>query len=439
MMSTPKRKQSTTVDEPLRPSQAETKARSNGQASRVVDIVPHKTADEPHCSTMTKETARERTAGRSRPAIWQRWWGRLAIIWGIWTFIGLVFTLQFYFAAYRSSRPMPFLDAAYMQMVWAYVFALATPLVLWAVTRMPIERENWVRNALLHIPISIVLSVVLTALGHVLIWLRWYWPQGKPLTFEGLARFVINNFTEAIGIYMLIALTGYAFSYYRRFREGQVKTLQLEAQLSQAQLHALKMQLHPHFLFNTLHSISALLNKDADAARKMITRLGDFLRLTLENSGAQEVTLRQEMEFLSCYLEIERIRFQDRLVTHLDVAQQTLDAKVPNLILQPIVENAIRHGIAPRSTQGLIEIEAKQRNGRLRIQVRDNGPGLSAHRTSENVFKKGLGLANTETRLEQLYGSAQSFQLSNNPEGGLVVTLEIPFHRDGALNPSEIP
>ena len=388
---------------------------------------------------MIEETGQELISNRSRGPVWQRRGARLAIIWGIWTFIGLVFTLQFYFASYRSERPTPFLDALYMQIIWAYLFALATPLVLWAVTRMPLERDNWVRNALLHIPISIVLGVLLTALGRVLIWLRWGWPLGKPMTFESIIRFVIANFTEAIGIYLLIALTGYAFSYYRRFREGQVRTLQLEAQLSQAQLQALKMQLHPHFLFNTLHSISALLNKDAEAARKMITRLGDFLRLTVENSGSQEVTLRQEMEFLSCYLEIERIRFQDRLVTHMDVAQQTLDAKVPNLILQPIVENAIRHGIAPRSTQGLIEIEAKQRNGRLRIQIRDNGPGLSTHRTSENVFKKGLGLANTETRLEQLYGPAHSFNLRNNPDGGLIVTLEIPFHRDGvAPNQSEI-
>ena len=387
---------------------------------------------------MIEETGQE-LSKRPRVPLWQHRWARLAIIWGIWTFIGLVFTLQGYFTSYRSERPTPFVESLYMQMIWAYVFALATPLVLWAVTRISLERDNWVRAALLHMPISIVLSVLLTALGRVLIWLRWGWPQGRPLTFESITRFVIANFTEAIGIYMLIALTGYAFSYYCRFREGQVRTLQLEAQLSQAQLHALKMQLHPHFLFNTLHSISALLNKDAEAARKMITRLGDFLRLTLENSGAQEVTLRQEMEFLGCYLEIERVRFQDRLITHMDVAQQTLDAKVPNLILQPIVENAIRHGIAPRSTPGRIEIEAKQRNGTLRIQIRDNGPGLSAHRTSENVFKKGLGLANTETRLQQLYGPAHSFNLSNKPDGGLIVTLEIPFHRDGvAPNQSEI-
>jgi signal transduction histidine kinase len=388
---------------------------------------------------MIEETGQQLIRKRSPIPIWQRRWGRLAIIWGIWTFIGLVFTLQGYFTSYRSERPIPFMESFYMQMIWAYVFALATPLILWAVTRIPLERDNWVRGALVHLPISVVLAVGLTAMGRVLVWVRWGWLQDKPLTFESITRFVIANFTEAIGIYLLIALIGYAFSYYRRFREGQVRTLQLEAQLSHAQLQALKMQLHPHFLFNTLHSISALLHKDAEAARKMITRLGDFLRLTLENSGTQEVTLRQEMEFLSCYLEIERIRFQDRLVTHMDVAQQTLDAKVPNLILQPIVENAIRHGIAPRSTQGLIEIEAKQRNGTLRIQVRDNGPGLSLHRTSENLFKKGLGLANTETRLEQLYGTAHSFNLSNNPDGGLIVTLEIPFHSDGvAPNQSEI-
>jgi len=361
----------------------------------------------------------------------RRPWGRLGLIWGIWTFIGIVFTLQGYFTSYRSERPMPFTDSVYLQMTWSYLWALATPLVLWAAARLPIERNNWIRSSLLHVPISILLSVFLTALGHILLWLYWGYRAGKPFSFANMSRFVVANFSEGIGIYMLIALTSYAYGYYTRYREGQLRTLQLEAQLSQAQLQALKMQLHPHFLFNTLHSISALLTKDVEAARKMITRLGDFLRLTLENSGSQEVTLQQEMEFLSCYLEIERIRFQNRLVTRIDLPSQTLEAKVPNLILQPIVENAIRHGIAPRSTPGLIEIEAKQLSNKLRIQVRDNGPGLSDHRSSVNLFKKGLGLANTETRLERLYGADHLFDLSNNPEGGLIVTLEIPFHKDG--------
>jgi sensor histidine kinase YesM len=381
---------------------------------------------------MTEEPLHHLESKGSRIRIRRRRWVRLGLIWGIWTFIGIVFTLQGYFTSYRSERPMPFTDSLYLQMTWSYLWALATPLVLWASARLPIERNNWIRSALLHVPISILLSVFLTALGHIVLWLYWGWPLGKPFSFERMGRFVVANFSEGIGIYLLIALTSYAVGYYRRYREGQVRTLQLEAQLSQAQLQALKMQLHPHFLFNTLHSISALLTKDVESARKMITRLGDFLRLTLENSGSQEVTLQQEMEFLSCYLEIERIRFQNRLVTRVDLAEQTLDAKVPNLILQPIVENAIRHGIAPRSTPGLIEIEAKQHNGALRIQVRDNGPGLSDHRTSVNLFKKGLGLANTETRLERLYGAAHLFDLSNNPDGGLIVTLEIPFHKDGA-------
>ncbi|HVQ36055.1 MAG TPA: histidine kinase, partial [Pyrinomonadaceae bacterium] len=262
-----------------------------------------------------------KAAGRS---LWQRRWVRLATIWGIWTIIGIVFTLQSYFTSFRSEKPMYFSDAMYLQMTWSYLWALATPLVVLAASRLPIERNNWIRSSLLHVPISIILSVIVTAVGHVFVWLYWGWSIGRPFSFERMARFVVANFSEGIGIYLLIALISYAFNYYWRYREGQLRTLQLEAQLSQAQLQALKMQLHPHFLFNTLHSISALLNKDPEAARKMITRLGDFLRLTLENSGSQEVTLQQEIEFLSCYLEIERIRFQNRLVTHMDVAQPTL-------------------------------------------------------------------------------------------------------------------
>ncbi len=362
----------------------------------------------------------------------RRWIG-IALIAGIWVLIGLVFTLQGYFTSLRSDRPVNLVDSFYLQMTWAILWAFATPLVLLAAAKLPIERNNWIRSTLLHIPLLLVLSVMVTALGRVIIWLWFGYPAGRPLTFESVTNFVVANFSEGIGIYLLIAISFYAFSYYRRYREGQLRTFQLEAQLSQAQLHALKMQLHPHFLFNTLHSISALLNKDPQASRKMITRLGDFLRLTLENSGAQEVTLQKEMEFLTCYLEIERIRFQDRLVTRTELGEETLDAKVPNLILQPIVENAIRHAIAPRSTPGLIEIEAKQEGNKLRIQVRDNGPGISEHRTSESVLNKGLGLTNTGTRLEQLYGTAHLFDLRNSSEGGLVVTLEIPFHRDGMI------
>src|SRR5262249_28489116 len=146
-----------------------------------------------------------------------------------------------------------------------------------------------------------------------------------------------------------------------------------QLQVTEAQLQALKMQLHPHFLFNTLNSISALLDEDVDAADQMLARLGDFLRLTLENSGAQRVTLQEELEFLRCYLEIERVRFEDRLTINMHIDPEALDARVPNLILQPIVENAIRHGIVSRIAPGQIDISAKRLRDTLQLQVRDNG------------------------------------------------------------------
>jgi two-component system LytT family sensor kinase len=384
---------------------------------------------------MIEEINQKIELGRAFVPWWKKRWVKLVLIWAIWTFIGAIFTLQSYFMLYRSERPIPFVDAVYLQLTWSYLWALATPLVLWLTHKITIDRHNWLRGALIHAPLSIVLSVALTAIGHILLWFHWGWPYGKSFSFERLTRFVIGNFSEGVGMYMLIGLVGYAFSYYRRYREGELRSVRLEAQLSQAQLQALKMQLHPHFLFNTLHSISALLHHQPEAARTMITRLGDFLRLTLENSGTQEVTLKKEMEFLRCYLEIERVRFQDRLMTRVNVSPPALDARVPNLILQPIVENAIRHGIAPRATPGLIEILAKPQNGSLRIQIRDNGPGLPTDRNSEALFTKGLGLANTERRLERLYGADHRFDLTNDPQGGLVVTLEIPF-RNGAKNGS---
>jgi two-component system LytT family sensor kinase len=357
---------------------------------------------------------------------WDKSWARLALIWGAWTFVGLVFTSQFYFSAYRSDMPVEWSYAIYLQMTWAYLWALVTPVILWIAGRFPLERQHWGKNLGVHLLASLLLSTFVTWSGHLLLYLNYGYRAGLPYRMDRALRFVIQNFSEGIGIYLLIAIITYAVSYYNRYRKGELRAMQLEAQLSQAQLQALKMQLQPHFLFNTLHSISALLSRDTDRARTMITRLGDFLRLTLENSGSQEVTLQQEIEFLKCYLEIERIRFQDRLTTSVDVDPAALESKVPNLILQPIVENAIRHGIAPRSTPGLINIQAKQEEGLLRIEVRDNGPGLPVNRKDENLFNKGVGLANTQTRLERLYGASHRFELINDPGGGLVVTLEIP-------------
>jgi LytS/YehU family sensor histidine kinase len=251
--------------------------------------------------------------------------------------------------------------------------------------------------------------------------------RGSSITFISTVAYTVWNLDRWMLVYWTIVLVSHALNYYHSYRQGELKASQLRTQLVQSQLEALKMQVHPHFLFNTLHSISALLSKDTEAARRMITRLGDFLRLTLENGGNSEVSLRQEMEFLNSYLEIERIRFQDRLTTEIQVDPQVLDVQVPNLILQPIVENAMRHAVA-NSNNGRIEIIAGPRNGMLQIQVKDNGPGLNADNQVFTRTGKGVGLANTRARLKHLYGPAHRFELSNSKTGGLVVTFEIPRH-----------
>jgi len=192
----------------------------------------------------------------------------------------------------------------------------------------------------------------------------------------------------------------------------------------------LRLQLHPHFLFNTLHTISALMHKDLRAADRMLALLGDLLRDSFEKVGAQEVSLKQELGFLERYLEIERTRFRDRLTIRLDIDPETLDAEIPNLVLQPLVENAIRHGIGKRQDAGHIDIVARRKSERLDVRIRDDGPGLA--QAPEVALRGGVGLANTADRLQQLYPNAHAFDLHNRPEGGLEVALEIPFklHRE---------
>src|SRR5262249_45283394 len=176
-----------------------------------------------------------------------------------------------------------------------------------------------------------------------------------------------------------------------------------ELHATAAELRALKMQLQPHFLFNTLNSISALLEENVEAADEMLSRLADLLRLTLDNSAAQTVTLAEELKFLKCYLEIERARFQDQLLVQTSIDPEAMNALVPNLVLQPIVENAIKYAVAPRHGAGRVEIRALREGSRLVIIVNDDGDGIKALRDADSRVGKGLGLSNTRARLAQLY------------------------------------
>jgi LytS/YehU family sensor histidine kinase len=232
---------------------------------------------------------------------------------------------------------------------------------------------------------------------------------------------LLFNLPTGFMSYGTFLLVGNVIEFYRRYQAGALKSSQLETQLARAELQALKSQLQPHFLFNTLNSISALQLTNVEAAHRMTARLGDFLRLTLDASGVNEVPLRREIEFLQSYLEIERLRFEDRLLVRIDVEREVLDVPVPNLILQPVVENALRHGVGSRIGRGRIEVAARRLNGQLRIEIRDDGPGL------REPGREGIGIANTRSRLQQLYGNASNFTIFNAPEGGAAVVLEIPL------------
>jgi len=187
------------------------------------------------------------------------------------------------------------------------------------------------------------------------------------------------------------------------------------------------MQLHPHFLFNTLNAISELVHKEPDTAERMVIQLSDMLRLSLDSSGVQEIPLRQELDFLQTYLAIEQTRFRDRLQIKMDIEPETLNAQVPTMILQPLLENAIRHGIFPLSRGGLIEVRARRTGGMLQLQIHDNGRGLAAGQEN-GARSTGVGLSNTRARLEQLYGPGNAiFQLKSAPDKGVTVTISLPL------------
>ena len=348
---------------------------------------------------------------------------------GVWTLFGLFFSTQSYFHAQMYERPMTWRHALLSNLPDWYIWAAFSLLIGWLFRRFPLEKGRLAPSLMIHIPASLVIAWVSLALAVSALFIFVIAPGDEHFQWwPVMRRNVAMSYHWWVLVYWAILGAYQGFDYHRRFREREKRAVQLEAQLVQAQLQALKMQLHPHFLFNTLNSISALLHHDPELADRMIARLGDFLRLTLDNSGGQEVTLQKELEFLKCYLEIERVRFQDRLTVSYDVAPETLDAMVPNLAWQPIVENAIRHAIAPRAGRGHIEIRAQRTGKTLQLQVKDDGPGLPPNQNSNGSSSRGVGLANTRERLRQLYGNNHHFELVNGSDRGLVVTLEIPFN-----------
>ncbi|MFN7919207.1 MAG: histidine kinase [Bryobacteraceae bacterium] len=350
----------------------------------------------------------------------RRHWRTGAIIFSAWLLVAL------YSAAltvYRTSfmpKPWSWSSALQSELTYAYLGALLTPLVIWLARRYPVARQSWIGPLAIHFFASAVFAMVL----------KMHWDLMVPMsrerfftggvTLERILRSISYGFDTGFIFYCLIVLIVWLTDYYRRYQRSQIEAAELQTQLVQAQLRALRAQLDPHFLFNALHSISELVHSDPEGAERMIASLSELLRRSLETSARAEVPLREELGFLQLFLDIEKVRFEERLNVRQAIDPQAESALVPNLVLQPLVENAIRHGLSKRVSGGWIRIGASIDAGCLVLTVTDNGPSQNGDMT------EGVGLSTVRGRLERLYGAEQSFQLRRLTEG-VEAKIVIPF------------
>jgi two-component system LytT family sensor kinase len=303
-------------------------------------------------------------------------------------------------------------DAAVGVAIWAVL----TALILDLARRVPLRGRHRGRNLAFHAAGCIVLASASTVLSF---WVATFTYKDGPFW----PRFYFVNIHSSIAGYVVVVAAGHAFEVYRRYRDRELAASRLETQLTRANLRALEMQVQPHFLFNTLNAISELVHHDPEAAELMIAQLGDLLRMTTDGAPRPEVPLSRELAFVGTYLEIERTRFQDRLSIRTQVDDDVLDCLVPNLVLHPLVENAVRHGLSPRVAPGTLTITARRLDGLVRITVRDDGRGLPP----PEQRRERVGIGNTRLRLRQTYGDAHRFELADAPGGGTVVMIEIPY------------
>jgi two-component system LytT family sensor kinase len=307
----------------------------------------------------------------------------------------------------------------------AYIAFAIVPVVIWMTRRFPLGPgtpiRTWIRNLFVHLPVLIAGAALATSA---------MWGSRTVLfPLFGLGPYDYGTMPTRYFMEFPIQVLGYSITVsLTMLYDRQTRATQLEKSLARAQLQNLRLQLQPHFLFNTLNTISSVMYENVRVADRMIARLSDLLRMSLEQGGAQEVPLEREIEFLNLYVETMKARFEERLNVAIETGEDTLGALVPPLLLQPLVENSIRHGADPDSSIVNVRVSARRENGLLRLEVRDHGPGLGV--TREAALRKGIGLSNTAERLERLYGSAHPVGIENAPNGGLVVTLRVPFHVD---------
>lgn len=351
------------------------------------------------------------------------------VIFAIATILAVLYSLERYFYRRLMGQEVSLGQLVPAELVFTYLWALLTPLVMWMGRRFPVwgsHHGNDGRTTLRNWIYQLV-AVVSFVMAHVALFTAASLMLSSRSTAIPLSRlftgYLASWFTLDSIVYCTLLAVYHALVYYRVSQDRALRASQLEARLAQAQLQVLRMQLQPHFLFNTLHTISALMHKDVKRADSMIAALSDLLRMSLRSVGVQEVELREEIEFLQRYLEIMSLRFGDRLTVTLDINTEVLDARVPTLVLQPLVENSLRHGFGDGMRAGHVRVLVAPDGDMLRCEVVDNGRGIP-----HSGPREGVGISNTRARLKHLYGERFSLELMANPGGGARVSLAIPYH-----------
>lgn len=353
-------------------------------------------------------------------------WQCFGLYLGVWVVLGILAAAELFITQQLWDKPITWGLAFCRAFKEMFAYALCTLAVLWLCGRLRHEPGRRARWFLMH-----MLGAFVFSLAHVT-FVSWLEAgersvqTGEILTFTYLFQKLSVAYTLSnIFKYWLVVLGHLGWHYYKAYREREQQASALATELVQARLQALRMQINPHFLFNTLNTISALVHEKPEAADHMIVRLSDLLRRTLDRGEVQEVPLSEEIEFLKGYLEIEQMRFPDRLTVAFDIEPNTQELLVPHLILQPLVENALRHGILPREEPGRVEISSRIVDGReLELKIRDNGNGITTENSGGD--REGIGLKNVRSRLAHLYGSAQRLTIQNAPGGGVEATVRIP-------------
>lgn len=345
---------------------------------------------------------------------------RGVVVLAAWTLIALLFAGQAWFAAQVRGEPLALARASTIWLVWAGVWAVLTPIALQLAARYPLQPPGVANALVVHGIASTICALAnlgLFALAAPVIGAA----NAEPTWLATFSRLLKTTFLLNLPVYWLIIAAAHGERLVRTARERDRRQLRLEAQLAEARLQALRAQLQPHFLFNALNTISVLMHENVEFADRILLRLSALLRRCLDGGDAHEVTLGEEISFVEDYLEIEHARFGARLSYRILVSDRILEALVPNLILQPLVENALRHGLGTRAGPGRVEIRAERNGDALVLSVSDDGRGLPSALTER------VGLANTRARLKLLYADRHRFEIRNSEEGGVTATIELPW------------